>query len=108
MAAADLGRRPAHGTGPWIEGWAATDLAATEASPAIDGHVVARGYGRDVMGDPFAAIAWLARRLAERGSGLSACDLVSVGGSTGLAQVLPGQTLSGRFGDLGTVSLDLR
>lgn len=60
------------------------------------------------MGDPFAALAWLARRLSERGSGLSAGDLVSVSGCTDLAQVLPGQTPSGRFGDLGTVSLDLR
>lgn len=107
-ATADLGLDVAHVAGPWIEGWAAADLAATEASLAIDGHVVARGHGRDVMGDPFAAVAWLARRLAERGSGLSAGDLVSVGGCTGLAQVLPGQTLSGRLGDLGTVSLDLR
>lgn len=95
-------------TSPWIEGWAATDLAATEASLAIDGHVVARGYGCNVIGDPFAAVAWLARRLAERGSGLSAGDVVSVGGSTGLAQMSPGQTRSGSFGDLGTVSLDLR
>lgn len=107
-ATADLGLDVAHVAGPWIEGWAAADLAATEASLAIDGHVVARGHGRDVMGDPFAAVAWLAGRLAERGSGLSAGDLVSVGGCTGLAQVLPGQTLSARFGDLGSVSLDLR
>ncbi|WP_455956180.1 hypothetical protein [Methylorubrum aminovorans] len=35
-------------------------------------------------------------------------NLVSVSGSTGLAQVLPGQTLSGSFGDLSTVSLDFR
>jgi len=107
-ATADLGLDVAHGAGPWIEGWAAADLAATEASLAIDGHVVVRGHGRDVMGDPFAAVAWLARRLAERGSGLSAGDLVSVGGCTALAQVLPGQTLSAMFGSLGTVSLDLR
>ena len=107
-ATADLGLDVAHVAGPWFEGWAAADLAATEASLAIDGHVVARGHGRDVMGDPFAALAWLTRRLAERGSGLSAGDLVSVGGCTGLAQVLPGQTLSARFGDLGSVSLDLR
>ncbi|QIJ73301.1 hypothetical protein GU700_00970 [Methylobacterium sp. NI91] len=102
-ATADLGLDVAHVTGPWIEGW-----AATEASLAIDGHVVARGNGCDVMGDPFAAVAWLVRRLAERGSGLSAGDLVSVSGSTGLAQVLPGQTLSGSLGDLSTVSLDFR
>ena len=107
-ATADLGPDVAHVAGPWIEGWAASDLATIEACLSIDGHVVARGHGRDVMGDPFVAVAWLARRLAERGSGLSAGDLVSVGSGSGLAQVLPGQTLLGGLGDLGTVSLDLR
>ncbi|WP_336489470.1 2-keto-4-pentenoate hydratase [Methylobacterium nigriterrae] len=107
VAAADLGLDVAHVAGPWVEGWAATDLAASEASLAIDGNVVARGHGRDVMGDPFAALSWLARRLVDRGSGLSAGDLVAVGSCTGLAQVLPGQTLWAGFGDLGSVSLDL-
>ncbi|KAB1069346.1 hypothetical protein F6X51_25570 [Methylobacterium planeticum] len=111
VATADLGLDIAHVAGPWIEGWAATDLAASEASLAIDGNVVARGHGQDVLGDPFAAVAWLARRLADQGSGLSAGDLVSMGSCscscTGLAQVLPGQTLLGGFGDLGAVSLRL-
>lgn len=106
-ATADLGLDVAHVAGPWIEGWAAADLAATEARLAIDGNVVARGHGCDVMGDPFAAVAWLARRLADQGSGLSAGDLVSVGSSTGLAQVLPGQTLLAGVGDFGSVSLNL-
>lgn len=106
-ATADLGLDVAHVDGPWIEGWAAADLAASEASLAIDGHVVARGHGHDVMGDPFTAVAWLARRLADQGSRLSAGDLVAVGSSTGLAQVLPGQTLRAGFGDLNSVSLSL-
>jgi 2-keto-4-pentenoate hydratase len=106
-ATADVGLDVAHVAGPWIEGWAAADLGATEASLAIDGNVVARGHGRDVMGDPFAAVAWLARRLDDQGSGLSAGDLVTVGNCTGLAQVLTGQTLLARFGDLSSVSLRL-
>lgn len=106
-ATADFGLDLAHVADQWIEGWAATDLAASEASLAIDGNVVTRGHGRDVMGDPFEALAWLARRLARRGFGLSAGDLVAVGSCTGLAQVLPGQTLLARFADLGSVSLRL-
>jgi len=105
VATADLGLDVAHVADPWIEGWAATDLAASEASLAIDGNVGARGHGRDVMGDPFEAVAWLARRLAHRGSGLSAGDPVAVGSCTGLAQVLPGQALLARFGDVGSLRL---
>ena len=83
------------------------DIAAGEASLAIDGNVVARGHGRDVMEDPLNAVAWLARHLADRGSGLNGGDLVSVGSCCGLAQVLPGQTLTARLGGLGPVSLRL-
>ncbi len=106
-ATADLGLDLVHVVGPWVEGWATADLSASEAGLAIDGNVVARGHGRDVMGDPFEAVAWLARRLAEQGLGLNAGDLVSVGSCTGLAQVLPGQALMARFSGLGSVSLRL-
>ncbi|MEE7464820.1 hypothetical protein MFUR16E_28310 [Methylobacterium fujisawaense] len=107
-ATADLGLEVAHVPGPWIDGWTTTDLSAAEASLTVDGNVVARGYGRDVMGDPLDAVAWLARHLADRGSGLNGGDLVSVGSCTGLAQVLPGQTLLAGFGDFAPVSLSLR
>lgn len=107
-ATADLGLEVAHVAGPWIDGWMTADIAAGEASLAIDGNVVARGHGRDVMGDPLNAVAWLARHLADRGSGLNGGDLVTVGSCLGLAQVLPGQTLLAGFGDFAPVSLRLR
>ncbi len=107
-ATADLGLEVAHVAGPWIDGWMTADIAAGEASLAIDGNVVARGHGRDVMGDPLNAVAWLARHLADRGSGLNGGDLVTVGSCLGLAQVLPGQTLLAGFGDFAPVSLSLR
>jgi len=106
-ATADLGLEVAHVAGPWIDGWMSADITAGEASLAIDGNVVTRGHGRDVMGDPLAAVAWLARHLADRGSGLNGGDLVAVGSCCGLAQVLPGQTLTARLGRLGPVSLRL-
>ncbi|GAN50247.1 2-keto-4-pentenoate hydratase [Methylobacterium sp. PvP062] len=106
-ATADLGLEVAHVAGPWIDGWMSADIAAGEASLAIDGNVVARGHGRDVMGDPLNAVAWLARHLADRGSGLNGGDLVSVGSCCGLAQVLPGQILTARLGGLGPISLRL-
>lgn len=106
-ATADLGLGVAHVAGPWIDGWMTADIAAAEASLAIDGNVVARGHGRDVMGDPLNVVAWLARHLADRGSGLNGGDLVAVGSCCALAQVLPGQTLTARLDGLGPVSLRL-
>lgn len=106
-ATADLGLQVAHVAGPWIDGWMNAGIAAGEANLAIDGNVGAPGYGRDVMGDPLAAVAWLARHLADRGSGLNGGDLVAVGSCSSLAQVLPGQTLTAQLDALGPVSLRL-
>ncbi|MGH1569453.1 fumarylacetoacetate hydrolase [Methylobacterium sp. P31] len=103
IATADLGLAVVHVAGPWVEGWADAGLATGQASLTIDGNVVARGCGHD----PLAAVVWLARRLADRSSGLGAGDLVAAGSCTGLAQVLPGQILVAGFGDLGTISLRL-
>lgn len=101
VATADLGLAVVHVAGRWVERWA--NGGTGEASLAIDGNVVARGCGHD----PLAAVVWLACRLAEQGSSLSAGDLVAAGSCTGLAQVLPGQTLLAGFGNFGTVSLKL-
>lgn len=83
------------------------DIAAGEVSVAIDRNLAARGHGSDVMDDPLVAVVWLARHLADRGSGRNGGDLVAVGSCCGLAQVLPGQTLTARLGGLGPVSLRL-
>jgi 2-keto-4-pentenoate hydratase len=44
-----------------------------------DGQEVARGISAEVLGSPASAVAWLARRLAERGKTLRAGSLVSSG-----------------------------
>ena len=44
-----------------------------------NGQVVDRGFGRDVLGDPFVALAWLANHLAARGECLQAGQVVMTG-----------------------------
>jgi 2-keto-4-pentenoate hydratase len=55
------------------------DLAAIEAVVSIDGRIIDRGFGRDVLGHPFHSVAWLAAHLAARGSRLCAGDIVMTG-----------------------------
>jgi 2-keto-4-pentenoate hydratase len=60
-------------TKPW------PDLAATEGIVSLDGAVLDRGLGRDVLGHPFHAVAWLATHLADQGSRLCAGEVVMTG-----------------------------
>jgi 2-keto-4-pentenoate hydratase len=55
------------------------DLAAAEGVVSMGGTVLDRGLGRDVLGHPFHAVAWLATHLADRGSRLRAGDIVMTG-----------------------------
>jgi 2-keto-4-pentenoate hydratase len=54
--AAILGRPAAHGN----RDWRALDLAAIPGRVAVDGMQRASGHGRDLLGHPMAALAWLA------------------------------------------------
>jgi 2-keto-4-pentenoate hydratase len=62
-----------------IEDWRTLDLAAAVGVTSINGTEVGRGRGRDVMGHPFEALAWLANNLARRGQALNAGEFVFTG-----------------------------
>jgi 2-keto-4-pentenoate hydratase len=55
------------------------DLATIEGVVSLDGKIVDRGSGRDVLGHPFRPVAWLAGHLAKMGTGLRAGDVVMTG-----------------------------
>ncbi len=55
------------------------DLAAVRGTVFCNGEQVDQGHGRDVLGHPFAPLAWLADHLAATGRGLRAGDIVSTG-----------------------------
>jgi 2-keto-4-pentenoate hydratase len=55
------------------------DLAAIEAVVSVDGEIIDRGFGRDVLGHPFHSVAWLAAHLAAQGSRLRGGDIVMTG-----------------------------
>lgn len=90
---ADYAQLPKHGLmlvadNAWNEGavlgkaltdWRHLDLAAVHGVARINGEVVGEGYGRDVLGHPLDALAWLANNLAARGLGLWRSDVVITG-----------------------------
>lgn len=62
---------------PWVDAW--PDLCAAEGVVHANGQAVDRGFGRDVLGDPFVCVAWLANHLHARGECLRAGQVVMTG-----------------------------
>jgi 2-keto-4-pentenoate hydratase len=62
---------------PWVSAW--PDLSAAEGVVHANGQAVDRGFGRDVLGDPFVCVAWLANHLHARGQCLRAGQVVMTG-----------------------------
>lgn len=65
--------------GPRIETWSTLDLARVAGSTRVNGELIGSGVGRDVMGHPLEALAWLANRLADRNQALKGGQVVLTG-----------------------------
>ncbi len=70
-----------------------------------NGQVVSLGAGAAVLGHPAAAVAMLANHLGRRGEEIPAGTLILSGGVTEAVAVEPGDHVSLRVQDLGSVSL---
>ena len=81
---------------------ALTDVTCTLL---VNGVECAGGTGRDVLGDPAAAVAWLANELGRRGVRLLAGHLILSGAMTRAVPVQEGDLITADFGPLGTVRL---
>ncbi|BBF99434.1 MULTISPECIES: 2-keto-4-pentenoate hydratase [Pseudonocardia] len=95
--------------GPEIDGASDLDLAATPTSLQVDDDV-ATGTGAAVLGDPWAALGWLADTLPQYGARLDAGDLVITGTTTVPVGTRAGASVRATFGDagaLGTVEFTL-
>ncbi|WP_369273970.1 2-keto-4-pentenoate hydratase [Streptomyces sp. R11] len=91
--------------GPWIPVRDAPDLAAVTADLIVDGELAGSGSGREVLGHPAAAVAWLANTLAAFGAALEPGHVVLPGAMTRAPFVRAGQKIEARFEGLGTVSV---
>jgi 2-oxo-3-hexenedioate decarboxylase/2-keto-4-pentenoate hydratase len=89
--------------GPERRDFDAAGLATTSARMLIDGREVGRGIGTDILGDPLAALAWLARRRQLNGRPLQAGELVLLGSLVQTNWVQSGQAIVVENNPLGTV-----
>jgi 2-keto-4-pentenoate hydratase len=71
---------------------------------AVDGQVVSRGTGAACLGDPLAALAWLARTAYDRGDPLRAGQVVLSGALGPMVAVRPGMAVVATVTGLGRVA----
>lgn len=86
-----------------IAEWRALNLPALAATTAINGKIVGRGSGADVMGDPINVVVWLANDLARRGLGLTVGEFVFTGSMVDIAWVEVGDHVVTSVAELGSV-----
>jgi 2-keto-4-pentenoate hydratase len=107
MLAADNGWNEGAVLGKPVRDWKAIDLAALKGAAFIDGKRVGEGQGRDVMGHPLDALAWLANNLAGRGLGLWRGDVVITGSLVTSKYPRAGERIRFEAGPLGAVELSV-
>jgi 2-keto-4-pentenoate hydratase len=88
-----------------VRDWNRLDLAALRGVGNINGAAVGEGYGRDVMGHPLDALAWIANNLAARGLGLWRGDVVITGSLVTSKFPQAGDLVRFDAGELGSVEL---
>ncbi len=88
-----------------VRGWADLDLSSYPTALQINGAVVAKGSGGNVLGDPRVALHWLANQLPRLGRRLRAGEVVTTGTTTVPEPIGPGDEVVAQFGELGTVRL---
>lgn len=70
-----------------------------------NGEVVATGAGAAALGDPLAAVAWLANTLAPMGVSLPAGSVIMTGALHAMVPVAPGDVFRAEFDRLGPISI---
>lgn len=84
------------------------DLTAVTCRLVIDGESIAEGDGSEVLGDPYAALAWLCNHLRGRGIPLPSGSIVTTGTCTGIVPSGPDQHIANDAGALGSVGIHIR
>lgn len=90
-----------------ITNWKSVDLTAVRGVATINGEQVGEGYGRDAMGHPFEALAWVANSLHKRGKRLRAGQFVITGSLVTSKFPKAGDRIGFELGELGSVQLEV-
>ena len=103
---ADNASSGAYLIGDVVAGGDELDLAAEAVEVVVDGEVVHRATGADVLGHPAEALALAVNDLATRGLAIEAGWIVLTGGMSDAVYATPGSTVICRFAHLGDVALE--
>jgi 2-keto-4-pentenoate hydratase len=88
-----------HGEG--VADWRGLDLPRITVGLEVNGEKAREGSGANVLGDPLAALTWLANARAKRGEGLKAGHIHNTGTATSIYWARPGDEARADFGPLG-------
>ena len=91
--------------GAGVADWRSLDILNAPVNMLIDGEVVVRGSGAEVLGDPLVSLAWLVNDHAARREGVKAGQYVTTGSCTGLYKAPPGCTAKATFDGLGELTV---
>ncbi|MBD5636148.1 MAG: fumarylacetoacetate hydrolase family protein [Candidatus Eremiobacteraeota bacterium] len=84
------------------------DLTNIAVDVRVDGDLVSRGRSADVLGNPAAAVAWLATRLASYGVPLLAGQVIMPGAMTAAIALRVGSHYAASFEGIGDVTVGFR
>jgi 2-keto-4-pentenoate hydratase len=87
--------------------WRSVDLASHQVTGAVNDGPARVGVGANVLGDPRAALAWLANELSRLGITLRAGEIVTTGTCLVPLAIAPGDRVQMEFGVLGRVDARL-
>jgi 2-keto-4-pentenoate hydratase len=107
MLAADNAWNEGAVFGAPVRDWKEIDLAGLIGTASINGAKVGEGRGRDVLGHPLDALAWIANHLAARGLGLWRGDVVITGSLVTSKFPKAGDAIRFEAGALGAVELQI-
>lgn len=91
--------------GEWVSFDDSIDLSCARASLCANGTEMDSGTGAAVMGDPVAAVAWLANALGSFGTDIMPGHFVISGSITSAPFVHPGDDVAATISGVGAVSL---
>jgi 2-oxo-3-hexenedioate decarboxylase/2-keto-4-pentenoate hydratase len=94
--------------GPERTDWQDLELRDVTATMAINGREVGRGTGSDILGDPLAALTWLAATADELGAPLRANHVVLLGSLVQTQWVVAGDEVVIRNDRLGVATATFR
>jgi 2-keto-4-pentenoate hydratase len=83
------------------------DLPAAEGVVSMNGNVIDRGFGRDVLDHPFHSVAWLAGHLGANGDRLYAGEIVMTGSVVTTKFPMSGSAFRFELAGLGAVELSV-